>query len=269
MSRPAAERRIGQAAERRIGQATERPAAGGFPRYELAEWRAAHGLTAGITSAEADLGLWTAKPVGDVMERWREFRRAHAGFESTVLAHQVHGSTVLRHDGPRGWQIHDGADGHVTTVAGALLTVTVADCVPVYLAAPAYGAVALLHAGWRGTAAGILGRGTAMLREAAGCGPEAIVAHLGVAICGDCYEVGAEVVEGCGGVAEGTGPWHVDLRSKLAGQAAELGIERVTVSPWCTAHDHGRFHSHRASGGLAGRMVAYLGVPIDGVGSPR
>lgn len=246
----------------------ERSAAG-FPRYELAEWRSAYGLVAGITSADVDLGLWTAAPVGEVMGRWSDFRRSHAGFDATVLAHQVHGTAVLRHDRALGWQIHDGADGHVTTAPGVLLTVTVADCVPVYLAAPAHRAVALLHAGWRGTAGGILGRGAAMLQEAADCGPEALVAHLGIAICGRCYEVGAEVAQACGGAAEGPGPWHVDLRARLAAEAASIGIGRVSASSWCTAHDTGRFHSHRASGGTAGRMVAYLGVPIDGVGAAR
>lgn len=243
----------------------ERRAESGFPRYELSHWRTEHGLVAGITSADADLGLWTDAPVAGVMQRWRDFRGAIPGFDATVLAHQVHGTTVLRHDTVRGWQIHDGADGHLTTAAGVLLTVTVADCVPVYLAAPAGGAVALLHAGWRGTAGGILRRGVLLLREAASCGPEAIVAHLGVAICGACYEVGAEVAEACGGAPRGDGPWHVDLRARLLAEAAELGVGRVTASGWCTAHDAGRFHSHRGSGGRAGRMVAYLGVPIDGV----
>jgi copper oxidase (laccase) domain-containing protein len=60
----------------------------------------------------------------------------------------------------------------------------------------------------------------------------------------------------------------VDLRARLAEEAAAAGLERFTVSPWCTVHDEGRFHSHRGSGGSAGRMVAYLGVPIDGIGLP-
>ncbi len=207
------------------GVLTEQPASGGFPRYELAEWSEAHGLVAGITSADADLGLWTRRPVGDVMAAWRRFRESHAAFEATVLAHQVHGAAVLRHDAPAGWQIHDGADGHVTARRGVLLAVTVADCIPVYLAAPAHGVVALLHAGWRGTAAGILTRGAEIVMETAACGPGGLVAHLGVGICGGCYEVGADVVRACGGEADGEGPWHVDLRYRLAAEAAARGIE--------------------------------------------
>ena len=247
---------------------TEQPAENGFPRYELTEWAAEYGLVAGITPAELDMGLWTASPVGEVMARWREFRSGDPRFRTTVLAHQVHGARVLRHDAPRGWQIHDGADGHVTAAPGVLLTVTVADCVPVYLAVPGRGAVALLHAGWRGTAGGILTEGIELLQEAAGCGPADVVMHAGIAICGDCYEVGQEVVEACGGEASGDGPWHVDLRSRLAAEAEAAGVGTLTVSSWCTAHDAGRFHSHRASSGRAGRMVAYVGIPIDAAGPP-
>jgi copper oxidase (laccase) domain-containing protein len=85
--------------------------------------------------------------------------------------------------------------------------------------------------------------------------------HLGVGICGPCYEVGAEVVEGVGLRADGDGPWHVDLRERLLHQAGQLGVRTTSVSAWCSAHDRDRFYSHRASGGADGRMVAYLGLP--------
>ena len=79
-----------------------------------------------------------------------------------MLGNQVHG-TEVRAVGPgQGWVQCEGIDGWVTTSPGVLLTVTVADCIPVYLAVPGRG-VALLHAGWRGTAAGILERGVARL----------------------------------------------------------------------------------------------------------
>ena len=46
------------------------------------------------------------------------------------------------------------------------------------------------------------------------------------------------------------------------------GLEQITVSSWCSAHDRPRFYSHRASGGSDGRMVAYLGIPSPGAGGP-
>jgi copper oxidase (laccase) domain-containing protein len=66
---------------------------------------------------------------------------------------------------------------------------------------------------------------------------------------------------GCGAEHAGAGPWHLDLRATLARQAAAFGLRSISSSPWCSAHDRGRFFSHRASRGADGRMVAYLGVP--------
>ena len=235
------------------------------PRLELREWAERYRVVAGVTTRGHgfSLGLWSAESVGQVMTRWRAFRAAlERPFPVVVLSHQVHGTEVRWHDAPAdGWLILDGVDGHATARPGVLLTVTVADCIPIYLAAPQKGAVALLHAGWRGIAAGILERGVGVLRRQAFVKSSDIVMHCGVGICGSCYEVGSEVA----GVLSGTGapgPVHVDLRGLLVRQAQDLGIEAVTVSPWCTAHDHDRFFSHRASRGGDGRQVAYLGGPI-------
>jgi len=207
-----------------------------------------------------DLGLWTDAPVGELMSRWRAFRRAQPVFDAVVLGNQVHGTVVETVGASRGWIHIEGVDGWVTTTPGILLTVTVADCIPVYLLAPGRG-VALLHAGWRGTAAGILTTGLAGLTAATGSAPSDVVMHLGVGICGPCYEVGSEVMAGCGAAADGPGPWHLDLRERLAAQAQRQGIRQVSTSGWCSAHDRSFFYSHRGSRGTDGRMVAYLGVP--------
>ncbi|MDH5283934.1 MAG: laccase domain-containing protein, partial [Gemmatimonadota bacterium] len=69
----------------------------------------------------------------EVMGRWRQFRGAERGFRATVLGHQTHGVQVARTDAGEGWIQLEGVDGHVTTARGILLTVTVADCIPVYL----------------------------------------------------------------------------------------------------------------------------------------
>jgi polyphenol oxidase len=225
-------------------------------------WGARHGVAAGITDrATGSLGFWTAEPVGEVMGRWREFRRAMAPrFPAIVMAHQVHGTRVLWHEGVGpGWHLIDGADGHGTTQQGLLLLVTVADCVPVYLAAEGR-AVALLHAGWRGVAGGILEAGVAALAEQAGVRPADVAMHTGVAICGKCYEVGPEVVEAVSGRTT-AGKERLDLRGQLAARAGALGITDVSSSPWCTSCHHDRFYSHRASGGDAGRLIGWLGLP--------
>ena len=69
--------------------------------------------------------------------------------------------------------------------------------------------------------------------------------HLGPAICGKCYEVSPEVHEQLTGRNPGK-PTPVDLRAILADQAMKCGVERITISPFCTRCDNDRFFSHRA-----------------------
>src|SRR4051812_41542113 len=208
---------------------SEIPVTGSIPRFEVPGWRERYGVVAGITGRGSegargfDLGLWSREPVGDVMNRWLGFRRAMPDFSAVVLGNQVHGVEV-REVGPNeGWIQIQGVDGWVSPSPGVLLTITVADCVPVYLAV-AHRAVALLHAGWRGTAGGILERGVDALLAASGAAQGDIAMHCGVGICGECYEVGPEVMSRCGVPVEGSGPWHLDLRQVLLAQARSLGL---------------------------------------------
>jgi YfiH family protein len=242
---------------------------GPVPRYELEAWRTRFGVVAGVTgrgdpAAPYNLGLMTPEPANQVVTRLRQLQSSFEGFGGFVQAHQVHGGRVRWHPAVEGWLIFDGMDGHATGAAGTLLMVTVADCIPVYLVDPKRRAVALLHAGWRGTAAGILETGIRLLEERSGSDRTELSVHLGVGICGPCYEVGREVFEGCGEPIPSTGKGPIDLRTVLARQATQLGVEGISVSPWCSAHDQDRFFSHRASGGRDGRMVAYLGFPARG-----
>ncbi len=254
--------------------AEERRRAGPLPLWDLPDWYERFGVHAGIAGgkpdgAPFDLGLWGRQPAGDAMAHWRAFQQAFPDCGRTVLAHQVHGARVLWHDAEPepGWLLLDGADGHATTASGTLLTVTVADCIPVYLIVPARRAIALLHAGWRGTASGILARGVDLLCTRARAAPANVVMHCGVGICGSCYEVGREVMDGVGVPTTGEGPWQLDLRAVLARQGDQLGVGEITSSPWCSAHDAG-FFSHRRSRGTDGRMVAYLGLPLGEPGGP-
>ena len=236
------------------------------PRLELAEWAARYGIVAGITGRAGgfSLGLWSEEPAGQVMTRWRAFRRAfESRFPTVVLSHQVHGTDIQWHANlPPGWLVLDGVDGHATRDRGTLLAITVADCIPVYLVAPERGIVALLHAGWRGVAGGILERALGELTAATMATCRDFVMHCGVGICGNCYEVGYEVSERVTGRPPSTSPTFVDLRGLLAGRGAALGLADVSISAFCTAHHNDQFHSHRASRGTDGRMVAYLGIPL-------
>ena len=230
----------------------------GAAPYLAIESLAAYGARALVTTrAAGSLALSGSEGVGPTLERWQALRAALgvAGPDSRfATSMQVHGTRVLVHrPGWTGWLRSDDADGHIAPERGTGLGVTIADCVPVFLAHRS-GAVALVHAGWRGTAGGIVGVAVEILR-AGGLEPAELRVHLGPAICGRCYEVGPDVY------AQLTGhrppaPTAVDLRALLAAQARAAGVRDIDTSPWCTRCNNDVFFSHRA--GDAGRQVAAI-----------
>ena len=217
---------------------------------ELAEF----GIRAFTTTRTVgSFGLHTDEPVRAVIARWTDLRRELRGRLATAT--QVHGPEVLiHHPGWTGWLRADEADGHVAAERGTAVAVTVADCVPVFIAHPS-GAIALLHSGWRGTAARIVERGIEAL-EHRGFPAAELRLHMGPAICGKCYEVSPEVYGKLTGSDPGRPSTTVDLRRLIAEHARAKGVKHITSSPSCTRCDNDRFFSHRA--GDSGRMVGVM-----------
>lgn len=242
---------------------------GPFGLFENLVWQERWpGLAAGITAAGrgSDFGLSTVSPAAAFFENHSTLAR-QLGFRATAMVRQVHEARVLELTaglavgggaGPRLY-LAGSADGLVADDSGTLLAVTAADCVPVYLVEPRRRLVGLLHAGWRGVAAGVLESALDRVDRGWSGARRDLWLHLGPAICGECYPVGPEVTEALG--VSDRPPRHVDLRRILVGKATAAGLrsERVTVSEWCTRCGGDRFHSHRGSQGQAGRMAAYIG----------
>ncbi|MCY4399099.1 MAG: polyphenol oxidase family protein [Gemmatimonadetes bacterium] len=187
--------------------------------------------------------------------------RALAGrWRSVVGSWQVHGARSRVHAGvaPGVCRLGEG-DGHVTRSSGVLLTVTLADCVPVFVVDPVARAVGLFHAGWRGTAAGVVESGVGTLIDAFGSDPGELVVHLGPAICEACYEVGPEVFSALGEMPP-PGPAPIDLRGVIRKRAVSLGVPdgQVTTSDECTLCGDGRYYSHRR--GDTGRHLGFIGI---------
>jgi YfiH family protein len=167
------------------------------------------------------------------------------------------------------------ADGLCSDQAGLGLSVHVADCVPVLIADPRTGACAALHAGWRGTVAGVATAGVKALAEGFGCHPEDLRVALGPCIGPCCFDVGAEVVaafetawpgaRAAGIVVETAGfQPRIDLRRclRLQFQAAGVLPEHIDASADCTYCDPaGRFYSFRHSGRLTGQLVGFIVAP--------
>jgi YfiH family protein len=216
----------------------------------------AFGIRAFTTTRRAgSFGTSSDEPVRAVMARWAELQRelAPAG-PRLASAAQVHGTRVVVHGtGWEGWLRVSDADGHASVERGTALAVTVADCVPVFLAHPS-GAIGLLHSGWRGTAGRIVERGIATLAHR-GVRVAELHLHLGPAICGRCYEVSADVYGELTGRAASR-PTTVDLRALIAEHAHAAGVRHISTSPFCTRCDNDRFFSHRA--GDAGRQLGVM-----------
>ena len=208
------------------------------------------------TRASGTFGLNSEDSTRAVMHRWRQLREELApGGARLASATQVHGARVVIHTGDwEGWLRVDDADGHAAPGRGIALAVGVADCVPVFIAHPS-GAVALLHSGWRGTAAHIVERGIDALAQRGSAIGE-LRLHLGPSICGKCYEVGPDVVGQLTGRDSSGKSRCVDLRAIIAEHAREAGVRHITTSASCTRCDNERFYSHRQ--GDAGRQLAVI-----------
>jgi polyphenol oxidase len=162
--------------------------------------------------------------------------------EQIVFALQVHGTRLIDH--PTLEEVPE-ADGHVVRKPGFVPMVLVADCLPVALYGP--GGLALVHAGWRGLAGGIL--------DAAAERVEAEAAAIGPGIGPCCYEVGEEVLDAFAeldGVVEGR---MLDLPEVARRQLAGAGVSRVESAGLCTSCEEELFFSHRRDQGRTGRQA--------------
>ena len=226
-------------------------------------------MLAGITAvragegagSESDFGLTTGGLSRDVTRRY-EMLSGATGMHSSVVARQVHGIRVVEVGSPPGGgsRVEGEADGLMTSEQGVLLAVTAADCVPVFVVDVAGRCIALLHAGWRGVAGGILEVGLSLLERRFGVGPADLAVYFGPSICGSCYEVGADVLRAFR--RDASRPARLDLRAELLLRAVGAGVapNRVLRSEWCTRCGPEHLHSHRARGSEAGRMAAFLGL---------
>jgi purine-nucleoside/S-methyl-5'-thioadenosine phosphorylase / adenosine deaminase len=225
---------------------------GGLPVYEL---------PGGARALFTDRSAGNLSSVGgDARELGgasRERLRAMIGAGRLVRGYQVHGAVVGRigADGS-GLVDHDDADqppfqadGHALAAREAAAMVLVADCVPVVLGAR--GAVAALHAGWRGLAAGVLEEGVRALRDVGGSGEARALIGPCAGPC--CYEVGEEVHAAFGGVHRRGRA--IDLRAVARERLLAAGVGHVEDVPGCTICEE-RFFSHRREGSRAGRQAA-------------
>lgn len=211
-----------------------------------------------------------------IAENWRLALAALASSDGSTgetlalrdlaLLDQVHGADIVRVGAGKGpLAVVGSADAAFTTERSVVLTVRVADCVPVLLAGKGF--VAVAHAGWRGTAARVVSALVETVRDTLDIAPASMAAAIGPCISGPAYEVGDEVVSSLVAAGlrkdqflchrEASGRPHVDLAKAVANQLRMGGVDNVYVIERCTASETD-FFSHRRDGPHCGRNAALI-----------
>lgn len=221
----------------------------------------------GVSPAPYDslnLGKSTADDPANVAENRRRFCGA-LGFrpEQMAWSKQVHGSEIRLATAPGG---NEGFDALVTNTPGVLLAVSIADCTPILVYDPVHQTCAAIHAGWKGTAAGIVAKTLTYMAERFDTHGKDCVAYIGTCIDECSFEVGEEVAaefaDSFKRFDPERGKFMVDLKKANAAALLAFGIPntQIEISPYCTLRDAKDFFSHRQSGGVTGRGMAVIGI---------
>ncbi len=187
-------------------------------------------------------------------------------FRNLVSAQQVHGTSIaiFEQDSDQDTLKNIGRhDGMMSTTAGCGAVIWSADCVPVLISGG--GAVSAIHAGWRGTAAGILPKAIELFGRLHGVMPGNLSATIGPAVGACHYPVGPEVITALERWAVSDSSWRqdnrIDLRLFQRRQLLDLGMQEsaVEIVGPCTACDP-RLASFRRDGAAAGRQISIIGL---------
>lgn len=215
------------------------------------------GVSSGLFGS-LNVGMHSGDDVDLVRENRRRLAQAVALPAEPCWLRQVHGVEVVAAHGLTAIS-HPEADGAWTDQTDTPCVVMAADCLPVLLARRDGGAVAALHAGWRGLAAGVIEAGVRRLPGA----PETYIAWLGARIGADAFLVRDDVRAAFQGAEDGAAfspagaqQWRADLGALAANRLRAMGIASFDCGR-CTFTDHEHFFSYRRDG-QSGRMAAMI-----------
>ena len=234
--------------------------------------------TGAFTSLNLGLGLGDDESrVATNLERFLD-RVAPPGFRLATVT-QVHGRRIVHVDqNPDRPFAPLEADGLITSTPGWLLGVRTADCVPILMASSR--AVAAVHAGWRGTTAGIVVEAVRAFETRFDVPPAELRVAVGPAIGIECYEVGIEVVRAVealfardprgteGVVHQSRNRFWVDLKEANRRLLVNAGVPAgaIEILPHCVSCRDDLFFSHRRDRGTTGRMLNVIGLTGPGNG---
>ena len=177
--------------------------------------------------------------------------------DSFCFTRQVHRTRVRYADGPNQYLGAEECDGLWTDKRGLTLVSVYADCVPILLYGR--GRIAAVHAGWRGTAAGILKNAVREL----GVDPSEMIAAIGPCIGGCCFMVHEDVASAFDERYPRPMPdgrRSIDLKAVNADTLADMGVREIHICPECTCCDGAKYYSHRRDGDARGLMAAMIAL---------
>ena len=186
-----------------------------------------------------------------------------AEFPTNTLAygHQIHSSIVNVVDTVG--HVGEG-DGLITKTTEVVLTIQVADCVPLFVHCKDSGTIGLFHAGWRGASAGIIEEGISKMVSQFNAAPNQMEAVLGPSIGPCCYEIRGDVSTYFSDLflhKKNKEQSYLDLpgfvKAKLISSA--LSAENISLDGRCTFCSEQKFHSFRRDRYAAGRIICFLG----------
>lgn len=183
--------------------------------------------------------------------------------DQLVISKQVHGNDVFVATEPA---IIEGYDALITNKPKVFLAISIADCTPILIYDTKNKAVAAIHAGWKGTASGIVKHTLHKMRHAYGTTGADCQAYIGPCISYNSFEVGEEVAghfeDSFKRFEAEKQKWFVDLKSINKQQLSKFGVtfENIEISEYCTVKNEKLFFSHRRDKGVSGRMMAVIGM---------
>lgn len=185
------------------------------------------------------------------------------GAEALVRSLQIHDTQILPADKPG---FYEGYDAFVTNQPGLLLAVSIADCTPILIFDRKQKAIGAAHAGWKGTAGGIVTKTLEKMKTEYGTIGSDCFAYIGPCIDECSFEVGEEVAaqfESSFKRWDGERQkFFVDLKKANAAQLEAFGIpaQNIEISPYSTVNHNDMFFSYRKEKGVTGRLLAAIGL---------
>lgn len=187
-------------------------------------------------------------------------------YDQLVQVRQIHSSRVIRADAAM--DASEEGDAITTDSPGLVLLMRFADCVPILFLDPENRAIAIAHAGWKGTLKGVVSEVVRSMKTNFGTSPSQIRVGIGPSIGPERYQVGRDVIDATKRtfpeeyqqvLREDPDGVKLDLWKANEIHLRKMGVEQIEIAGICTGADPAHWYSHRAEKGKTGRFAAVIG----------